>query len=202
MITASVYSSYFCVWFLCSNRPQALFAMTYLSLWFLFYLTVIVMMSSTLHPVFWSMCWYLLVVAQVPSMSIHDCVCPSVFPWLIFNVFPVGLFTYIMPVSNFSFLLYFEGSFPWFPVLFLLAVSLPGLSSPVCDYSRLCLITLPLGITSNQPSACNSPVFSLLFVTVFVHSVSSLFPALRYSSLLFGLLFIHLLDFVILDFLL
>lgn len=149
MITARFYSSYFCVcctfgfllWFLCSNRPQASFAVTYLSLWFLFYLTVILMTSSTLHPVFWSMVWYLLVVAQVPSMSIYDCVCPSVFPWLIFSVFPVGLFTYIMPVSNFSFLLYFEGSFPWFPVLFLLAVSLPRivftcvwLLSPVSHY--------------------------------------------------------------------
>lgn len=165
MITARFYSSYFCVccifgfllWFLCSNRPQASFAVTYLSLWFLFYLTVILMTSSTLHPVFWSMVWYLLVVAQVPSMSIYDCVCPSVFPWLIFSVFPVGLFTYIMPVSNFSFLLYFEGDF---------AVSLPGLSSPVCDYSLLCLITLPLGITSNQPSSPYS--LSQCLCTVFV----------------------------------
>lgn len=86
MITARFYSSYFCVccisgfllWFLCSNRLQASFAVTYLSLWFLFYLTVILMTSSTLHPVFWSMVWYLLVVAQVPSMSIYDCLSFSV----------------------------------------------------------------------------------------------------------------------------
>lgn len=198
MITARFYSSYFCVccifgfllWFLCSNRPQASFAVTYLSLWFLFYLTVILMMSSTLHPVFWSMCWYLLVVAQVPSMSIYDCVCPSVFPWLILGC------------------LHTSCLYPTFHFCFILKVNFLGFLwvSPECLY--LCVITLSCVSLPSRwalhliSPLCNSPVFSLLFVTVSVHSVCSPFPALRYSSLLFELLFIHLLDFVILDFLL
>lgn len=186
MITARFYSSYFCVccifgfllWFLCSNRPQASFAVTYLSLWFLFYLTVILMTSSTLHPVFWSMVWYLLVEAQVPSMSIYDCVCPSVFPWLIFSVFPVGLFTYIMPVSNFSFLLYFEGLLWVSPdCLHLCVITLSCVSLPSCWALHLIsplLLTLCHSVCAQCLFPVSSPALFLAPFWIIVYSPSGL----------------------------